>query len=377
MMENRFFKPVLALFFLLGAACSSPQKEKPDANYYRAGDLPSQAELDQERRLLEEQKKTIVGQLNRLMKEEQDYMLQRIEDVSKHKSDTITLLAKDEVGIEVWLNNLIRQQDGFPLEMSIPSDGMVFLPGVGEVQFAGRSPDQIQDEIRERFSPILINPIVKVRVIRSVGAKVAIAGEVQILSNRDTGPGVYEIEGETLLSSFISRVGGYTKDADIQNIRVSWPDGVSKVINLQRILDGRIEENVFLKGGETVYIPELSRTSFVTVMGHVNSPGTYPLERGTRLSQLMARVGGISRTGTSRRIVTVRGDRYHPQVMMTDLWNVYYKGLRDQDLMLESGDMVYVPMRRIALAEEVIRVMILPLRPVTEFYLLDRLIKDQ
>ncbi len=348
------------------SGCAS---DKPALNNPYAG-LGSE-EIQREQRLLEEQKKIIVAQLNELMAKEQDKIQKRIDEVAQRKGDTISLGVGDTLIIDVWLNSRLSQQVGFPFEVSVPADGRVFVPSIGEVNFMGKSPAELQQTIMTKASSMLVNPIVKVRVTKHTGAKVTILGEVLMHGNRDSGPGVYEIEGETLLSSFVSESGGYTKNADIRNMRVTFTDGTSRVVDLQRILDGHIEENVFLKGGETIYIPELSRTSYVIVAGHVGKPGVYPLESGMRLSHLLAQAGGKGNTGSHRKVITVRGDRYHPRIIKSDLYKVYTQGRWDEDLVLQPGDTIYVPISTVSLFEEVIRVILLPVSTLRDFYYLD------
>ena len=328
-------------------------------------------EVQREQRMLEEQKKLIADQLSTLMGREKEKIQQKIDDVSQRSGDTITLGVADRLIIDIWLNSRISQQVGFPFAVSVPADGRVFVPSIGEINFLGKSPSEIQKTIEEKANAILVKPIVKVHISKHIGTKVTILGEVLMHGNRDSGPGVYEIEGETLLSSFVSESGGYTKNADIRNIRVTFTDGESKVVDLQRILDGHVEENVFVKGGETIYIPELSRTSFVIVAGHVGSPGVYPLESGMRLSHLLAKAGGKGKTGTHRKVITVRGDRYHPRIIKSDLYKVYTQGRWDMDLVLEPGDMIYVPISNISFVEEVLRVVLLPVSTLRDLYFLD------
>lgn len=373
-MKNRrkFEKWVTGLCLLLSlSGCAS---DKPVLNNPYAG-LGSE-EILREQQLLEKQKKVIVGQLDELMSKEQTRIQKRIDEVSQRSGDTISLGVGDQLVIDIWLNSRLSQQVGFPFTVNVPADGHVFVPSIGEIKFLGKSPDELQLEILEKVGSILVTPVVKVNVTKHIGAKVTILGEVLMHGNRDSGPGVYEIEGETLLSSFVSESGGYTKNADVRNIRVTLTDGSSKVVDLQRILDGHIEENVFLKGGETIYIPELSRMSYVILAGHVGRPGVYPLESGMRLSHLLAQAGGKGRTGTHHKVITVRGDRYHPRIIKSDLYKVYTEGRWDEDLVLQPGDTVYVPISNVALVEEIIRVVMLPFSTLRDMYFVTNELSD-
>ncbi|AKJ63486.1 SLBB domain-containing protein [Kiritimatiella glycovorans] len=357
--------PLLLTALFSGAGCVA----RPPAG-------EKEYDVAEERQLLEIQKSRIVDQLNEMRRREQEEVRQRIESVASRGPQTITLRVDDEIVVEVWLRDMLQQQDGYPREITIPPDGRVVMPSIGEMNILGRSPEELQNDIRERLDLLLNHPTVKVRVEKHVGAKVSILGEVKMNPNRDTGPGTYEIEGETLLSSFISEAGGYTENADIRNIRVTHANGESEIMDLQRVLDGHIEENIFLNGGETVYIPEMTRLSHVIVCGHIAGPGIYPLDEGMMLSELIADAGGVARRGTERRVITVRGDRYHPKVIKSNIHRVYTRGEREEDLLLKPGDTVYVPKSYISLYEDTLRLILLPVTTVRDMYFLEDTIND-
>ncbi|AKJ64597.1 SLBB domain-containing protein [Kiritimatiella glycovorans] len=336
----------------------------------------SSQEVTQERELLEAQKKRIVRRLNEMRHREQEQIRERLEAVASREPRTVRLQVDDEIEVEVWLRDMLQQQDGYPLEDTIPTDGRVVMPSIGEMNFLDRTPEELQQEIQSELDRLLNDPVVKVHVKKHVGAKVSILGEVQMNPNRDTGPGTYEIEGETLLSSFISEVGGYTDDADIRNIRVTYADGETEVMDLQRVLDGHIEENIFLTGGETVYIPEMSRRSHVIILGHIARPGVYPLDEGMMLSELIADAGGRDAQGTVSRVITVRGDQYHPEVIKSNLHRFYTRGEPEENLLLEPGDTIYVPKSFLTLYEQALRVILLPVSTVRDIYFLEDQIQD-
>lgn len=58
------------------------------------------------------------------------------------------------------------------------------------------------------------------------------------------------------------------------------------------------------------------------------------------LLEALAEVGGIANTGKARRIKLIRGDLKNPQVYLINLSTL--KGMKEADLVLQSGDIIYV-----------------------------------
>ena len=351
---------ITGLCGMLLVGCTSVVRRSSTAN---------QEELNAEKQLLSQQQEVIIQQLQLKIVQERAEILSKIEQSSMGRDpNDIKLTTGDQITVEVWLHDQIQQQVGYPLQITIPQDGVVFMPSIGNVTLLEHSPREIQRVIEQKIADIIVNPTVKVIIGKHRGYKVSILGEVARTSTRDSGPGAYDIESETPLSAFVSKVGGYTPNADIRNIRVTTLKGTSMIVDLQRIVDGHTEEDCLLKGGETVYIPELARNNYVILVGHIGKPGTYPLSVGMRLSQLIANAGGVLKTGSDKRVLVVRGDRYHPQLIKLDLHSFYTDGDWEEDIELQTKDIVYVPRSYVATFEEYIRILLLPLTTVSEVY---------
>ena len=75
------------------------------------------------------------------------------------------------------------------------------------------------------------------------------------------------------------------------------------------------------------------------VLGEVNRPGQYPLVVPTTVMQALAIAGGLREFANAKSIVVIRGSKQ---------WKVNYRDVirgknRQQDIYLESGDMISVP----------------------------------
>lgn len=79
----------------------------------------------------------------------------------------------------------------------------------------------------------------------------------------------------------------------------------------------------------------------VSVLGHVNRPGRFPLETLSRVSDMLAAAGGASATGDDFAIVTgLRGGKPFRKVI--DIPALYLAEKSDEDIILAGGDTIYV-----------------------------------
>jgi polysaccharide biosynthesis/export protein len=80
----------------------------------------------------------------------------------------------------------------------------------------------------------------------------------------------------------------------------------------------------------------------VSVLGEVQKLGVYPLKGMTNLVDLLAEAGGLTGNADSRAIRLLRreGDAY-----TINLFRLVSEGQRFRDLILDAGDVVYVPSR--------------------------------
>lgn len=136
-------------------------------------------------------------------------------------------------------------------------DGAVSLPYAGEVQVAGRSPAEVEAELRERYrgelaetrggaSPVTV-------IVRKLGSyQVHVGGEVE----KD---GRVRIENALTVMEAIQRAGGFLETADPSHVVLirNEPDGrVGYVVDLEPVLDGTApEKDVVLEPSDIVFVP--------------------------------------------------------------------------------------------------------------------------
>ena len=100
-----------------------------------------------------------------------------------------------------------------------------------------------------------------------------------------------------------------------------------------------------LNDGDLVYLSTLSKeTNRVYVFGEVQKPGAYTFSGSEmRLIDAISEAGGTTAFAYQADTRVVRGDITQPEILSANLARLVESGDRSQNLLLASGDLVYVP----------------------------------
>jgi polysaccharide export outer membrane protein len=85
-----------------------------------------------------------------------------------------------------------------------------------------------------------------------------------------------------------------------------------------------------------------SLSTEITVLGEVNRPFTFPLDRETRLIEALGRVGGAKNFADKNDIRVIRFEDGQSRVYKVDL-KAIEKGDLSSNILMRGGDIVYVP----------------------------------
>jgi len=124
---------------------------------------------------------------------------------------------------------------------------------------------------------------------------VTISGEVR-------NPGSYLAVADTSLASLIAAAGGAQREADLSAVEITSTlidenTGVSRTVRNTLRVTGQDLASISLKPFDTVRLrPVFSDRNgeTVTILGQVRYPGTFDITRGERLSSVLARAGGLT-----------------------------------------------------------------------------------
>jgi polysaccharide export outer membrane protein len=312
----RLIKTLLILFLLLTAGGCGYIWGKKDSTLssqdksFTPSPVPPQSGESGQQKLLTEQTE------NRTVSTDKDYIIGP-EDVLK---------------IQVWDNTDLDRT------VQISREGTFSFPLIGSVKTDGLSVAQLEKELSNRLADgYLINPNITIAVDKYNSKKVFVLGEVH-------KPGTYPLTGRTDLLDIISQSGGPTSEAgfELVVIRPKSPiikrnptmpqedEEIEKIaIDLYKLLNGDINQNILLKEWDTVYVP---KRSYFYVYGEVMKPGRYDLEKETTVLKGITMAGGL----------TEKASKWRTKIIRTNDGKKINMGAK-MDQLLEPEDIISVP----------------------------------
>jgi polysaccharide export outer membrane protein len=154
--------------------------------------------------------------------------------------------ADDVLGIDVWKEAEVSRT------VTVRSDGKISLPLVGELQAAGKTPKQLQEDIRGKLAGYISDPEVTLVVQEVRSHRFNVLGQVQ-------HPGSFVLTSSTTVLDAIALAGGFRDFAKQKAIYVlrSNPDGsqVRLPFNYRDVVKGDVKQNVKLLNHDTVVVP--------------------------------------------------------------------------------------------------------------------------
>lgn len=265
-------------------------------------------------------------------------------------ADDITPLRPlDMVGLWVY------KQPDLSADLRITPDGFLVVPVVGRVKAAGRGTATVAAEIRGGLETRLklVDPIVSLAVKEYAPQRVYLSGGV-----RTPMEVALPLDRPMTLGQALAVAGGLTDDALPGEVRIvrQRPGQTDAVLNVNYLLamrDGRMEMDLPLRAGDSVYVPQLSKEG-IFVVGGVMKPGYVDLAslgvrheglRPIMASQVLSMAEGLAPTAMPKdaRILRPQADQRSPQVIPVDFDALISQGAPDKDRLMQPGDTLFVP----------------------------------
>ena len=239
-------------------------------------------------------------------------------------------------------------------EVTVDSRGYITYSFIDDLKVIGLTPSELDKILTEKMSSYIKNPRIDILVAEYNSKSATVLGEFSSLRStgaEDSGSGRIYLEGKTKLMDLFALAGGYTVDGDIKRVKLV-RKGKTYVINLYDILEkGDVSQNVIIDDGDVIDVPELGAfRERVYIMGEVNSQGIYSLKDARDLLGALAMAGNVTTLAIEENTLIVRGysePGQKPLVMMADVKALFRNADMNQNIVLEEGDLVYVPRMRI------------------------------
>lgn len=187
------------------------------------------------------------------------------------------------VPLDPRLGPTTARATAFPEQM-VNAEGFISIPFAGQIQAAGRTPQQIEAEVARKLTGKANQPQVLVRTIRNNTANVTVVGEV---TNSLRMP--LTAKGERVLDA-LAAAGGVRQPVSKMTLQIS-RDGLVQSMPLEAVIRDP-KQNVVLQPGDVV-TPVFQPLSF-TVLGATSKNEEINFEaQGISLAQALARAGGL------------------------------------------------------------------------------------
>ncbi len=246
---------------------------------------------------------------------------------------------EDELRLTLW------GAAEFQYDLPVDKEGRVLIPRVGQITVAGRSLDQLRDEMRlslsRSYAGLVGDPpsiFMDLSITRMKPIRLFVLGEVE-------RPGGYTLPSGSNLFSVLYSVGGPLTRGSLRNVQII-RDGVPIAADLyDYLLRGYGDDPVQLQTGDHIFIPPRGKT--VTIEGAVLRPAIYELKEGETFEDLLRFAGGLKAEAYTKRFQIERivpfSKRSDPAVARTVLdFDLSAVLSGEQTISLEDGDHVTI-----------------------------------
>ena len=223
--------------------------------------------------------------------------------------------------------------------VTVSRDGRIYVPLVGVIKVDGMTTTGLEELIKKGLRSFTPDAQVTVLIKSPKPVRVYMIGEV-------LRPGLYGVPDgvpeECRLINFINLAGGFTSFAQLDHINVKRKNESFVVDFYKAQKDSEIGQNIILKDGDTVVIPQ--KFNQIYVLGYVLRPGPVKYIEGASIADYIGNAGGFTRFAASDNIGIIRGDPANPKVIKVQInpllsWN----NNSSQNPTILPGDVIYVP----------------------------------
>jgi len=152
----------------------------------------------------------------------------------------------DVIEVQVWKEPDLSRQ------VKVRLDGRISLPLVGDIQAAGRTPDEVAVAIKERLTKYITEPAVSVILVESTSRRYYVIGMVN-------QPGEFAIDYPITVLQAIAKAGGFQEWAKKDRIVIVRRTGDREQLlpfNYEAVIKGANPgQNLIVAPGDTIVVP--------------------------------------------------------------------------------------------------------------------------
>jgi len=279
------------------------------------------------------------------------------------------------IGVQDVISITVYEHEKLDVTQSVGPDGTIsVLPG-GEIEAAGLTLKQLRARVAERISRLVRDPLLNI-VITEYGSQPLLivdpivnvvvtefnSRRVSILGAVDT-PGILKLRSDVTLVEAISQAGGLSADADLQKSMLFRGQELLPVSFERLFRQGDMSQNVTLEPNDAIFVAS-TRFNKIYVIGEVRNPGTITWEGSLNLVEAVTTAGGFTEDASPSRVLVIKDGLVEPTLHLVDAGRILGEGAIENNMDLESGDIVFVPVSDFATAERYLDAALKVLRPV-------------
>ena len=209
----------------------------------------------------------------------------------------------DEIIIMLWGETELNEP------YTVTKDGYIFVDNIGQVFVNGLTLSKLEKKLfnilKKVYSTLGQNNSVATTFF-DVSLGSSVLRPVRIFAVGEvTNSGAYDVKKSTSLYSSLYYFGGPSVEGSLRDIRLMRKGKQVKSIDFYNyLLKGELVDDIQLQRDDLIFIPLRGKT--VTVVGEINRPSIYELNKKENLVDLIRIAGGLKETTYMERIQVSR-----------------------------------------------------------------------
>lgn len=236
--------------------------------------------------------------------------------------------AGDKLEVKVW------GEDSLDFTALVRPDGMITVPGVGDLRADGYTATELRQRLTSRISRLVRDPFVTVTLVEIVNSKAYIVGG-------GVAPTVYDLRQQTTLLQLLATLDSL-QTADLGRAYVARNGKVRLKTDFEALFyDGDLSKDVILEHNDIIYIPA-QKEPFVYVLGAVQKPRAVPHRESITVLDAILESGGFSKFADRNDTMVVRRKGKEKNVIHVKAGDIVDGDDLNENVVLEKGDYVIV-----------------------------------
>jgi len=243
------------------------------------------------------------------------------------------------VGVDDVLHILVWNHPDLSVpDIVVRKDGAISLPLVGNIRAEGLTIPELEETLMQKLARFIAKPQVTVNPKEMSSQRIFLVGRIKKPSVT-TGPllPAYLLRGGNTLLEALSDVEFYP-DADLPASYIARRDIIIPVDIKALLMDGDLTQNVLLEPGDRIVVPGPMKE--INVLGEVKNPSKYKVKMDTTLLDALSIANGVQTEKADLYMAYVARNK---QILPVNLKRLLDFGDMSQNMVMEDGDIVYVP----------------------------------